>query len=249
MKLLMRYASIPVLALGLLARPASAQLNSLPVFYSPKGGSGFTLAASYGMGVNDDSEKNTTWAARASIGIQELTIGGGIATVNPEISTGNREQEIQWMANLAYRVFGGALVPVAVSLQGGVGHLSHQVGGAAAAGEATEWRFPIGVGVAFNIPTPGFSFEPWIAPRADILRSEEEIAGILAKKTRGGFGVSAGVNLGFAMGLGLHTAIDWSSLPETSIGFFQFPEAKPVTIGIGLHYSFRLPGIPLAPGV
>jgi hypothetical protein len=248
MKLLMRYASIPVLALGLLARPASAQLNSLPVFHSPKGGAGFTLAASYGMGVNDDSDKNTTWAARASIGIQELTIGGGIATVNPKVSTGNREQEIQWMANLAYRVFGGALVPVAVSIQGGVGHLSHQVAGAAA-GEVTEWRFPIGVGVALNIPTPGFSFEPWIAPRADILRSEEEIGTILGKKTRGGYGVSAGVSLGFAMGLGLHTAVDWSSLPETRLGFVQFPETKPVTFGIGVHYSFRLPGVPLVPGV
>jgi hypothetical protein len=243
MKLFVKCTAITAFSLGVLTRPVEAQLNSLPVFFSPKGGSGFTIAASYGKGVNDDAGKNTTWAGRATLGIQAVTIGAGIATVNPEIGT-SREQEFQWMANLSLRVLGGPLVPVAVSLQGGVGHLSYEVPSAGpSGGERTEWHFPIGVGVALNIPTPGFSFEPWIAPRASILRIEEESDGLISQDTRGGFGASAGINLGFAMGLGFHAAVDWSSFDGTSLGALQLDEIKPMTFGIGVHYGFRLPGV------
>ena len=228
------------LAVGLVVVPAAAQLNSIPVYFNPKGGTGFTLGVDFGKGINTESGKNTAFAARASVGGGPITIGAGIGTVNPRVGLA-RETEVQYMGTLGLRVFGGPLLPVSIGLQGGVGFLSQDV---TPTTTLKSLNIPIGIGIGLSAPTPGFSFDPWIAPRVQISRTELGPD----SQTRAGFGVSGGVNLAFVMGLGLHVAFDWLKLPSKTSGALNLLEVQPATIGIGVHYTFGPPGIPVLPG-
>jgi opacity protein-like surface antigen len=225
-----------LLALTGTSAGAAAQLNSLPVFVSPKGGTGLTLAVDYGRGLNDASGQNTAWAARATIGLTALTVGAGIGTVNPQVSFSDRDAELQYMGNAALRIFGGPLVPVAVNIHAGLGFLQREVGTGV---DRRVYNVPVGVAAALNVPTPGFSIEPWIAPRFQVTRHEQ--GGDSDHQT--GFGLSAGVNVGFANGLGIHGAVDWTDLGAASlVSPGDIADVSPAVLGIGLQYGFRLPG-------
>lgn len=242
----MQRLNVLVCILAAVSAPLAGQLNTLPVMVSPKGGTGFMLAVDYGRGLNTESGENSAVGARAALGLGPVSIGAGAGTVNPRISTVSslRDTELQYMVNGAIRVLGGAFVPVAINIHGGAGFLNRTLDGA----ERKEINIPVGIGIGLNVPTPGFSFEPWVAPRFSVRRVEE--GGV--SDTQTGFGLSAGIGLGFAMGLGLHVALDWSDLsaatllsPDDVIGI------KPAVFGIGLNYTFRLPGlgVPVAPGI
>ena len=113
-------STIAGLALG---SSASAQLTNVPVFVNPSVGTVY-LAGDFSTGVNDESGKNTAVAFRTALGIGPVTIGGSVGLVNPfEGVAVGRELETQYMGNIALRVFGGGLLPVSLSLQGGVGVL------------------------------------------------------------------------------------------------------------------------------
>lgn|GEM_PF-3966928 len=226
--------------LAIVAAPAGAQLNSLPVFVSPKGGTGFTVAVDYGRGLNTESGENTTLAARASLGLGPFAIGGGIASANPRVGTLGRKTEVQYMGNASLRILGGALVPVAVNLHAGVGVLNRDV---ATGVERREITVPFGLGLGLSLPTPGFAFEPWVAPRYTIRVIDQGAA----TETQNGFGASAGIRLGFANGLSLEAAFDWTDLSSaTLVGALtnpNVPSTQPAVFGLGLSYTFRLPGI------
>ena len=229
------YVATLALGLAVVASPASAQLNSIPVYFNPKGGTGFTLAGDFGKGVNTESGKNTALGVRASFGGGPFSIGAGLGTVNPVVGA-QRESEIQYMGNAALRLVGGPLIPVSVALQAGVGYLKQDilVGSTLIPVSEKTLNVPIGVGIGLSVPTPGFSFDPWIAPRVTI--NAVEILGSTVSNS--GVGVSGGVNLAFVMGLGLHLGFDWTKVEGVS----------PFTIGAGVHYKFGPPGVPLVPG-
>ena len=214
-------AAALALAVGLVVAPAAAQLNSIPVYFNPKGGTGFTLAGDFGKGVNTQSGKNTAFGVRASVGGGPFSIGAGVGTVSLA-----GQSEVQYMGNAALRIVGGPLIPVSVAVQAGVGYLK--------VGSVKTLNVPIGVGIGLSVPTPGFSFDPWIAPRVTI--NAVEFLGTTV--TNSGVGVSGGVNLAFVMGLGLHLGFDW-----TKVG-----GSTPLIIGAGVHYKFGPPGIPVVPG-
>lgn len=244
MKRFMTFGTALIMGLSLLAGPAVAQMNSLPVYFNPKGGTGLMVAADLGRGINDESGKNTAVAFRTALGIGPVTIGGGVGIVNPVTPTG-RKSQTQYMGNFALRVFGGGLLPVSVSLQGGVGVLDNSDLGTKVV------TVPIGLGIGFSVPTPGFSFDPWFAPRYTMVRNQDDtFSGTI---TQNGFGFSAGVNLNFLMGLGLHIAGDWQKNPTEFItsgtGTPTVLETKPFVFGIGLNYTFRIPGLPGVPMV
>ena len=114
----MKLPMVPVgaaLLLAVLAQPAAAQLNSMPVFYSPKGGTGFTLYGDFGKGMNDESGKNTSFAARAVLGVSALTFGAAVGTVNAGFG-GVDENSFQWMGMAAFRILGGGVLPAALSI-------------------------------------------------------------------------------------------------------------------------------------
>lgn len=241
MKRLMMFGAALVLGMTLIVRPAVAQMNSIPVYFNPKGGTGLMVAVDLGRGINDASGKNTAVAFRTALGIGPVTIGGSVGLVNPDGLVG-RELESQYMGNIALRLFGGGLLPVSLSLQGGVGVLTL---------DDTNKEIitvPIGLGLGFSIPTPGFSFDPWIAGRYTFVRTKDATFPVAATANQNSFGISGGLNFNFLMGLGFHVAGDWQRNPaELSI-----PKTKPFVLGIGLNYTFRmpgLPGVPMVPGI
>lgn len=232
-----------VLVLALVAQPAMAQLNSIPVYFNPKGGTGLMLAADYGKGLNDESGKNGAFAARASLGIGPFSFGGGVGAVQGGGVTGD-DYEIQYMGNAALRVLGGGLMPVSVSLQAGVGFTSIDADG------ADFLTIPVGLGIAVNVPTPGFSVDPWVAARYTLHRSS---IGALPSFDQNAVGLSGGIDLNFLMGLGLHLAADWESIGSKTVSpTFTALKTTPLVFGIGLHYVFTipgLPGVPIVPGI
>lgn len=227
-------------ALIALATPAAAQLNSLPVFHSPKGGTGLTISADVGRGLNEESGENTAVAVRAAVGVSALTLEGGIGVVNPELTPGDRETEVQYMGKAAFRLLGGALMPVSLSIQAGVGYLRRDRNISGVDVDLSELNIPIGLGFGLNVPTPGFSVEPWLAPRLSITRTMDVVGTQgTGRETQAGLGVSGGINIGILTGMGLHVAVDWTELNEGDV----FPERTPVVFGAGLHYTFRIPSL------
>ncbi len=232
-----------VLSAAVFAQPTTAQLVGSPVYFNPRGGSGLMLAADYGRGVNDESGKNNTFAGRASLGIGPFSIGGGVGVSDVGGLSGD-DYELQYMGNAALRIFGGGLLPVSLSLQAGVGFMN-------LSDLNSEFlTIPIGLALGINVPTPGFSFDPWIAGRYTIHRNE---IGTMPSFNQNAVGLSAGADLNFLMGLGLHIAADWESIPEETLaGPFTALASKPFVLGIGLHYVFTipgLPGVPIVPGI
>jgi len=217
MKSFVGSAAALALAVGLVVAPVAAQLNSIPVYFNPKGGTGFTLAGDFGKGANTQSGKNTAFGVRASVGGGPFSIGAGVGTVSLA-----GQSEVQYMGNAALRIVGGPLIPVSVAVQAGVGYLK--------VGSVKTLNVPIGVGIGLSVPPPGFSFDPWIAPRVTI--KAVEMLG--TTDTDLGVGVSGGVNLAFVMGLGLHLGFDWTKVAGT----------EPLIIGAGVHYKFGPPGLP-----
>ena len=59
--------------------------------------------------------------------------------------------------------------------------------------------------------------------------------------------------MGLPIGLGLHLAADWSSYgaKTTSVITTERSKLEQLTVGVGLHFMIKLPGIgiPLVPGV
>ncbi len=247
MKRFMTFGAALIMGLSLFASPAAAQMNSIPVYFNPKGGTGLLVAADLGRGINDESGKNTAVAFRTALGIGPVTIGGSIGIVNPDQGGAvGRKSETQYMGNFALRVFGGGLLPVSISLQGGVGVLDISDVGTKVV------TVPIGLGIGFSVPTPGFSFDPWIAGRYAFVRNE--VASLTANQNS--FGISAGLNFNFLMGLGFHVAGDWQKNPlkivTSGLDTLTLLETKPFVLGIGLNYTFRipgLPGVPMVPGI
>ena len=231
--------AVAVLIAGFVAAPAAAQFFNSPVTTSPKAPTGVTIGVEYGRGLNTDSDKNTLLAGRLSLGLPLITLTGGVGT----FEVAGADDEIQFMGQLGLRVFGGPLMPVSVNLFGGAGYAS--VGG------VSNVNIPIGLGIALDVPTPGASVEPWVAPRLQ-LGYQGSVAGPVAALEsvfRGGYGVSAGVTLGIPMGLGLSVAVDWSHVGEKSVTGLAapLPVQEPLLFGVRVHYTFGLPGVPIVP--
>ena len=228
-----RISSLALVALAVVSvpLPAMAQLFSMPVYFAPKGGTGFTLSADVGRGAEGGAEPNTTFAARASLGVAKLTIGAAVGTEN---FAATNQNELMYGGTVAVRIAGGGLLPIAASLQGGAAYQSTGV-------NSSRFRVPIGIGVGVSMPFPAFSFNPWVAPRISILRTT---AGGVSETQRG-LGVSGGFEFAFLLGLGIHVGFDWEDPASITAG--TLPVTAPTTVGFGIHYNFRLPGLPGVP--
>ncbi|MBI4421259.1 MAG: hypothetical protein HY560_10570 [Gemmatimonadetes bacterium] len=238
-------AGVVLVGLGLIfaVRPAVAQLTGLPVYFSPKGGTGLTLSADFGRAASTKldgitgANHPTAIGGRAALGLPIVTVGLGIAKYDPKITT--LRNEWQYMGNAAFKVFGGPLIPVAVSLQAGVGYLKQGTGALA----SKTVNVPLGLGVAVNVPTPGASIEPWAAGRVHI--NAVKVGTVSATQT--GYGVSGGVSLGLPIGLGLHLGVDWSTFGRKTSGTLNLSKRETLIIGVGVHYTIKLPGLPGVP--
>jgi hypothetical protein len=113
--------------------PASAQFAGMPVWNSPKGGTGITISGSLGLG-------NLT----ATVGFASWSPQGSAPTVK---SVGG---------DAAFRVIGGSLLPINVNLLVGGARST-------ASGAPSQTTIVAGGGVSITLPTPGISLEPYVS--------------------------------------------------------------------------------------
>ena len=108
---------------------------------------------------------------------------------------------------------------------------------------------PIGLAIAVKPPSPSVSFEVWGSPRIQ-LNAVNQTGTVSGSRAQVGIGASGGVNIGMPMGLGLHVALDWTKMSakgSAGTGSLRLPETQTMILGIGLHYTFTLPGLPMVP--
>jgi hypothetical protein len=208
---------VPVLVCA--STPASAQFAGMPVWNSPKGGTGITISGDYGK-PNADLGKGNAFGARGTVGLGSLSATLGFASWNP---SGTAPTVKSVGGDAAFRVIGGSLLPININLL---------VGGARATATGVPGVTTIvaGGGVSLTLPTPGISLEPYVslANRWHHVGS----TGVIPSSTNSNFGWTIGANLGFGGFMGAHIAYDSESLGGGSTGGI---------LGVGLHLSLKVP--------
>jgi hypothetical protein len=212
------------LALNLIAggRVAEAQVRGIPVYNSGIP-SGIAIYGDVGF-PNEDAGKGTAFAVSGRAGFGPFGATALLSTFNPD---GAGDNDVSVGATLNYKVFGGPLIPLSVTLQGGIGYSKPDTG--LLPGDENELRFPVGLGFALIIPNPVLAIHPWIAPRVDIIR----VSGDGLSNTETNFGLGGGVELNLLNGFGVQAAYD---RVFTDGG-------DPSVFGFGAHYAFRIPGL------
>ena len=167
---------------------------------------------------NDAAGGGTAYGATGRLGLGPFGATATVARYNPE---GPGDQLTTVGGTLNYKVFGGPLVPLTVTLQGGAGYGKEN--------DVKLYRFPVGLGLALTIPNPALAIRPWLAPRLDIARASTTAG----SNTETNFGISGGVELNLLSGLGLHASYDrvFADVDDPSI------------FAAGRHYTFRVPGL------
>jgi hypothetical protein len=202
---------------------ASAQVRGIPVYNSGIP-SGIGLYGDVGF-PDEQAGKGKALALSGRVGFGALGATAILSGFNPE---GGGDNDLSLGATLNYRLFGAPLVPLSVTLQGGIGY-SKPASGILPTDEVNEFRFPVGVGFALTIPNPALAIKPWLAPRLDIVQQ----SGGSVTETESNFGLGAGLELNLLNGLGFHAAYDRVFIDGGDPGVF----------GVGAHYTFRVPGL------
>src|SRR3954468_12880380 len=195
-----RALAVAALALGagLSAPSAQAQVRGIPVYNSGVF-SGIALYGDVGF-PNSDAGKGTAYALTGRAGFGAFGATAIFSSFNPD---GPTSSDLSVGATLNYKLFGGPLVPLSVTLQGGIGYSKPETG-LLPGNDATELHFPIGVGFALTIPNPALAIRPWIAPRIDIIHAS--VSGTTDSETN--FGLGGGIEFNLLNGFGLQAAYD-----------------------------------------
>jgi len=205
-------AALPLVAGATAAR---AQLSGIPVYFNPRGGTGIGVSADLGF-PNSDAGGGTAYGVAGSFGAGPVTLTGLVGAWK---GTGFGSAQTSFGADIAYRLFGGGLLPVAVGVQAGYGSIKNPIS------SATISTIPGGIGLSVNPPL--FPLKPWVAPRVDFVSG--------GGTSKGYFRVSAGVNFNLLLGLGVHAAVDWG---QTKVGTATL---SPLILGVGAHFNFHVP--------
>ncbi len=205
-----------VLALAAVsAAPVAAQWFGMPVWNSPKGGTGVTVNGDVGI-PNNNGGKGTAFGARGTLGLANLSLTAGVVSWKP---SGKPDNVTSIGGNAAFKVIGGSLIPVALNLQIGAARAG------AANGDSATTRLTAGAGVAVSVPTPGISIEPYLS----ITNRWYKKSGISG--TNSNLGWTLGANANFGM-LGVHLAYDSENIaPGVTVG----------TFGLGAHVALKAP--------
>lgn len=175
-----------------------AQVAGLPVRNAGIG-TGIGVAADVGF-PSAAMGKGIAYGASGVIGFGPLGVSAAVARWDP---SGDGDAVISVAGSGNLKVFGGPLIPIAVTLQGGVGRYRQSTAG----GHVTTLHLPAGLGIALTIPNPAFSIKPWVAPRLDVVRTSET-GGTNDTHTDANFAISGGVDVGFLGGLTIRAMYD-----------------------------------------
>jgi hypothetical protein len=223
--------AVAILALTLGAAPLAAQNPGLPV-YNHGVPRGIGLYGDVGF-PNEAAGKGTAYGATVRAGFGDIGVTGTLSADNPK---GDAGSDVAVGGTLNYRLLGGPLVPLSVTLQAGMSYSRPGDGSVALPGsggsspEPKLYHFPIGIGFALVIPNPVLAIHPWLAPRVDIVNTK---AGG-GSNTETNFGLSGGLEFNLLNGFGIQAAYD---------RVFAKNAADPSTFGVGAHYTFRVPGL------
>ena len=193
---------LALLALGAAGRAGGlvAQVAGLPVRNAGIS-TGIGIAGDVGF-PNAAAGKGIAFGATGVLGLGPLGVSVSVAHWDPKGSD-PAITSVGGTGNL--KIFGGPLIPVSVTLQGGLAHASQSSTGS---GKVSNWHAPVGVGLALTIPNPVFSVKPWVAPRVDISRTKTTSGTVSTTDTDTNFGISGGIDLGFLNGLLVRTMYD-----------------------------------------
>jgi len=212
-----------VFSLALGVQPAQAQVRGIPVYNSGVA-TGIAIYGDVGF-PNAEAGKGTALAVSGRAGFGPFGATAILSTFNPDGPAGSK---VSVGGTLNYKLFGGPLIPLSVTLQGGIGYFKSDTG-LLPSGEQNALRFPVGLGFALTIPNPALAIKPWLAPRLDIVR----LSGGGSSSTETNFGIGGGLELNLLSGLGVHAAYDRVFIDG----------GDPSVFGLGAHYSFRIPGL------
>ena len=142
----------------------------------------------------------------------------GLESLNSVGATGN------------FKILGGPLIPLSVTLQAGAGYSKVTQQGIEAPVTTKTVHVPVGIGVALTIPNPVFSIKPWIAPRLDVVRVTIKSDTPAETSTDKRFAISGGVDLGFLSGFSVRVMYDRTTTGDE--GATRHPSI--LSIGVGL---------------
>jgi len=195
--------------------PLAAQSLGMPNWSNPKGGTGITLSGDFAK-PNSDLGEGTAWGARGAFGFGTITLTAALASWKP---SGASDSYPSIGGQGAFRVIGGSLMPVALSLQLDAARVG------AANGDSALTRVGLGGALGVSVPTPGLSIEPYVA----VSNRWYKFSGV--SSTESNVGWTIGANVGFGM-MGLHLAYDSESLGGGSTGGI---------FGLGVHFALKAP--------
>lgn len=181
------------------AGPLDAQVAGLPVRNAGLG-TGIGIAGDVGF-PNADAGKGLALGATGALGVGPFGITASVSRDDPK--AGNALWSVGGTANL--KIFGGPLIPLAVTLQAGLARTTQESASGGGDGLSTRsWHAPVGLGLALTIPNPAFAIKPWVSPRIDV--SSTRMADV--SRSDANFGISGGVDLGFLSGLSIRAMYD-----------------------------------------
>jgi hypothetical protein len=204
--------------LGAIAVAAQAQVTGLPVKNAGLTG-GLTIGGEVGF-AGDEYGGGTAFGARAGLGLGPIGFSAVVSHWSPD-GDGDAINSVGGYLNL--KVFGGPLIPLSVTLQGGAEYGSRN--------DVKVLHAPIGLGIGLRIPNPALAIKPWIAPRLDLVRVSGDN---LDSDTETNFGISGGVDFSLLGGLGFGVAYDrvWAG-----------DGVNPSVFSIGVNYAIKIPGL------
>ncbi len=215
----MRRMTVLVLLTVVAALPASAQWAGMPVWNSPKGGTGVKIMGDVGLPSND-AGGGTAFGGRASLGLSVLTLTAGVASYKPDNVT---DRVTSFGGTAAFRVVGGALMPVNVNIIGGASTTKDVRVTPLTSADLTT--IVAGAGASVSLPIPGFSIEPYLS----ITNRWNKFSG--AGNTESDIGWTVGANVGLGM-LGVHAAYDSQD---------RFGAGSAGVLGVGVHIGIGVP--------
>jgi hypothetical protein len=233
------------LALSLSAGVAHAQLGTMPVFFSPAFGTGVGVYGDFGTGLNDDAKfpdgnSPVAFGGHIILGLSKFQIMGGVSYVDPKDTTATPlGKELTYGGNVALTIYRTPASMIVVNVQAGAGYSKFGETGS----QLKQWNFPIGIGIALDLPVVGWFVEPWVAPRVHIFSTSGDL--LTESQTDVGFGVSGGVNFNLLLGIGAWAALDWLTVTPGD----ATESVKPLILGAGLSWKFSVPGLGVAGGL